>query len=86
VKVTHTRTMRPGRRAVYRHRCRPGEQLVRSASGVGFFEDNPPTAGELADFDLTQTRRNGRIRVRVVTGDSVGDDERVRIQIHALCR
>jgi hypothetical protein len=30
-------------------------------------------------------QRTGRW-VRVVTGASVGDNERVRIQIHAICR
>jgi hypothetical protein len=81
-----TRTVRPERRAVYRHRCPGGERLVRSGSGVGFFEDDSPTARELADLEVTRTQRNGRVRVRVETGDLVGDDERVRIQIHAICR
>ena len=81
-----TKTVKPGRLAVYRHRCRRGERLVRSALGVGFFEDDPPTPAELADIDVTRTQRNGRIRVRVETGDSVGDDEQVRLQIHAICR
>ncbi len=81
-----TRTVKPGRLAVYRHRCRRGERLVRSALGVGFFEDDPPTPAELADIDVTRMQRNGRIRVRVETGDSVGDDEQVRLQIHAICR
>jgi hypothetical protein len=77
--------VKPSRRALYRHRCRRGERLVRSASGVGFFKDNPPSAEELADLTVMHRQRTGRW-VRVVTGASVGDNERVRIQIHAICR
>jgi hypothetical protein len=81
-----TRRLRPGRTRTYSHACRSGERLVRGSAGVGFFEHRPPTARELRQLRVRHALRRGRVRVRVRTGRLVGDDERVRLQIHAVCR
>ena len=75
-----------GRARTYSHVCRRGERLVRGSAGVGFFERRPPTARELRQLDVRHGLRRGRVRVRVRTGKLVGDDERVELQIHAVCR
>jgi hypothetical protein len=59
---------------------------VRGSTGVGFFERRPPTARELRQLDVRDELRRGTVRVRVRTGKLIGDDERVRLQIHAVCR
>jgi hypothetical protein len=82
--VTHR--VRPGRTRTYSHACTSAGRLVGGGAGVGFFERRPPTARELRQLDVRHTLRRGRVRVRVRTGKVVGDDERVRLQIHAVCR
>ncbi|MBD0281078.1 MAG: hypothetical protein ICV69_02620 [Thermoleophilaceae bacterium] len=81
-----TRRLRPRRTRTYSHACRSRERLVRGSAGVGFFERRPPTARELRQLDVRHAVRRGRVRVTVRTGKLVGDDERVRLQIHAVCR
>jgi hypothetical protein len=81
-----TRRLRPGRARTYSHGCRSGERLVSGSAGVGFFQRRPPTARELRQLRVRHGLRRGRVRVRVRTGKLVGDDERVALQIHAVCR
>jgi hypothetical protein len=70
----------------FSHRCRPGERFVHSASGVGFFKDQPPSARELRDVKIDHRERHGRAVVRGTTGRRAGDNERVALQIHVTCR
>jgi hypothetical protein len=75
----------PSRTVEVTHRCRRGERLVRGTAGVLFHRDRPPTARELGDVDLTNRHGKTRVRARVRTGATVGDRERVTLQVHAVC-
>jgi hypothetical protein len=81
-----TVSIHPSNDAVYRHRCHAGEHLVSAGSGVAFLKKNPPSARELRDLHVSHSISHGRLRVRVRTGPTVGDNEKVQLQIHALCR
>ena len=85
--VVRTRTMRlrPSRIVRASHRCRRGERLVRGFAGVRFHRERPPTAGELQDVTMTHRIRGRRVHARVRTGSTVGDHERVTLQILAIC-
>lgn len=83
---TFTHNLRPGREATHRHRCRRGERLVHSTTGVGFFKEQPPSARELRDVEVDHRQRRGRAIVTVTTGRRAGDNERVALQIHVTCR
>jgi hypothetical protein len=85
--VVRTRTMRlgPSRTVRFSHRCRPGERLVRGLAGVRFHRERPPTARELRDVTVTHRTDDHRVRARVRTGPTVGDHERVTLQILAVC-
>ena len=77
--------LHPSRTTKAGHHCRPGERLVRGSAGVLFHRDRPPTARELRDVDVTHRHGKARVRARVRTGASVGDRERVTLQILAVC-
>ena len=76
----------PSRTVRATHRCRRGERLVRGTAGVLFHRDRPPTARELRDVDVRHHHGKTRVRARVRTGATVGDRERVTLQVHAVCR
>jgi hypothetical protein len=84
--VVRTRTTRlhPSRAVRSSHRCRRGERLVRGLAGVRFHRERPPTARELRDVAVTHRRRSSRVDARVRTGPTVGDHERVTLQILAI--
>jgi hypothetical protein len=78
------------------HRCRGDERLVRGVAGVLFHRRRPPTTRELRD--VTVTHRTGghrvrahartgghRVRAHARTGPTVGNRERVTLQILAVC-
>jgi hypothetical protein len=81
-----THKLGPNKTRSFTHHCNAGERLLRSGTGVGFFKPQPASARELHDLDVKREERGGRIHVTVRTGSTVGDDEKVRLQIHALCR
>jgi hypothetical protein len=85
--VVRTRTMRlhPSRSVRASHRCRPGEHLVRGFAGVRFHRERPPTARELGEVIVTHRRAGRRVHARVRTGPTVGDHERVTLQVLAIC-
>jgi hypothetical protein len=86
VRRVTMRRLRPNRTRVYSFGCRPGERLVGSAHGIGFDQPRPPSQRELAQLVSSRKHRRGKVTVKVRTGPLVADDERVRLQIHALCR
>jgi len=86
IRRIKTRRLAPNRTRTFNHRCRGDEKLMRSAHGVGFFQERPPAEDELDDVTVTRREEDGRIRVTVTTGSKAGDDEPVRLQIHAVCR
>ena len=85
--MVRTRTTRllPSRTVRRSHRCRRGERLVRGLAGVRFHRQEPPTARERRDVTVTHRTRGRRMRARVRTGPTVGDHERVTLQILAVC-
>jgi hypothetical protein len=85
--VIRTRELRvhPSRTLTSSHRCRTGERLTRGLAGVLFHRRRPPTAGELRDVTVTHRKVDERIRAAVRTGPTVGDHERVTLQILAVC-
>jgi hypothetical protein len=82
--VTHN--LRPNREVTFRHGCGRGQRYRHSTSGVGFFQDQPPSARELRDVRVQHRERRGRAIVKVTTGRRAGDDERVALQIHMHCQ
>ena len=77
--------LRPSRAVTRSHRCRSGERLTRGVAGVLFHRRRPPTARELQDVTVTHRRVGQRVRASVSTGPTVGDRERVSLQILAVC-
>lgn len=77
--------LRPSRTLTSSHRCREGERLIRGIAGVLFHRRRPPTARELSHVSVTHRKAGQRIRASVRTGPSVGDDERVTLQMLAVC-
>jgi hypothetical protein len=77
--------LRPSRAITSSHRCRSGERLTRGLAGVLFHRRRPPTARELRDVTVTHRRLGRRVRASVHTGPTVGDRERVTLQILAVC-
>ena len=82
---TRTTRLRPSRTVRGSHRCRRGERLVRGLAGVRFHRQRPPTARELRHVTVTHRTRGRRVHARVRTGPTVGDRERVTLQILAVC-
>jgi hypothetical protein len=82
---TRTTRLRPSRTVRGSHRCRRGERLVRGLAGVRFHRERPPTARELRDMTVTHRRRGRRVHARGRTGPTVGDHERVTLQVLAVC-
>ncbi len=85
--VVRTRELqlRPSRTLTSSHRCRDGERLTRGIAGVLFHRRRPPTARELRHVEVTHRKAGRRIRASVRTGPSVGDRERVTLQMLAVC-
>lgn len=77
--------LRPSRALTASHRCRDGERLTQGLAGVLFHRRRPPTARELRDVTVTHRRVGRRVRATVRTGPTVGDHERVTLQILAVC-
>jgi hypothetical protein len=82
---TRTTRLRPSRTVTGSRRCRRGERLTRGLAGVRFHREQPPTARELRHVTVTHRTRGRRVRARVRTGPTVGDHERVTLQILAVC-
>jgi hypothetical protein len=84
--VLRTVRLRAAQRRTYRHRCPGGHALVRSSSGAGCFTRRPPSLRTLRQLEIRHRQRRGVVETTVTTGPRVGDDERVVLQQHAVCR
>jgi hypothetical protein len=86
-RVVRTRELRlrPSRAITSSHRCRRSERLTRGLAGVLFHRRRAPTARELRDVTVTHRRLGQHVRASVRTGPTVGDRERVTLQILAVC-
>jgi hypothetical protein len=58
--------------------------MLRGGAAVVF--DSRPSGRELRDHDYRYTVRARRVRVTLRAGKTVGDHERVTLQLHAVCR
>jgi hypothetical protein len=77
--------IRPGATARVRLGCARGERLVHSGYGVGFFTAQPPSPDTVKSIERRH-RRTGRVtRTFVAAPPGVGDDERVELQVTAIC-
>jgi hypothetical protein len=81
---TPTTRLRPSRTVRSGHRCRRGERLVRGLTGVRFHRERLPTAIELRHVTMTHRTPGRRVHARA-HGPTVGDRERVTLQILAIC-
>jgi hypothetical protein len=80
-----TAPVRPGVHLRIRHGCARGERLVHSGAGVGFFTPRPPSTRVVKALRLRHDRTGSSTRT-VATGPAgVGDDERVELQVTAIC-
>jgi hypothetical protein len=79
-----TLRVRPGTRMAASSKCRMGERQLRGGAAVLF--DSRPSRAELRDHDYRYTVGARRVRVRLTAGRTVGDDERVTLQVHSVCR
>jgi len=52
---------------------------------VRFHREEAPTARELQEVKVTHRTQGRRVHARVRTGPTVGDHERVTLQIIAIC-
>jgi hypothetical protein len=79
-----THSLAPGQTKTFVHRCGKGEDLLEAHHGVAFYSAAAPGRAELAKVRVKRSERKGRIVVRASTG--AFETERVKLQIHALCR
>jgi hypothetical protein len=85
--VTHrvkTQRVRPSTRVVASSSCHKGERQLRGGAAVIF--DSRPSRTELRDHDYRFTIGTHGVRVRLIAGETVGDDENVVLQVHSVCR
>ena len=85
---TRVRTVRirPGAEVRVRLGCARGRRLLHSGSAVAFFTRRPPSPRVVEALEHRH-RRTGRVtRTRVAAPPGVGDDERVELQVSAICR
>ncbi len=84
-RIVRTRRVRPGEPVRLRLECPRGRRLVHSGSGLAFFTDRPPSRRVVRA--LRHRHRRGKLASRtfVALPPGVGDDERVELQVSALC-
>jgi hypothetical protein len=84
---THVRTtrIRPGGVTRLRLGCARGERLVHSGYGVAFFTRRPPSPRVIKALEHHHRRTRSVSRTFVAAPPDVGDDERVELQVTAIC-
>jgi hypothetical protein len=85
LRYVRTRRVRPGEAVRVRLGCRRGTRLVYSGSGVAFFTERPPSRRVVRSLRHRHRRSGSVSRTFVAAPRSVGDDERVEVQVSALC-
>lgn len=84
LRVTERR-VRPGRELTVRQRCDAGERAVESGGAVIFEMRAAPERRLLRGHVLELSSGARGVRGVVTTEDHVGDDERVVLQLYAVC-
>ena len=82
---TRTVRVRPGAAVRVRLGCARGRRLVHSGSGVAFFTRRPPSRRVIRALEHRHRRAGRLTRTLVVAPAGVGDDERVELQVTAIC-
>jgi hypothetical protein len=84
---TRVRTLRVRPSAELRVRlgCARGQRLLHSGSAVAFFTRRPPSRRVVEAFEHRHRRAGSVTRTHVVAPPGVGDDERVELQVSAIC-
>ena len=84
---TRIRTVRirPGVHLRVRHGCARGERLVHSGAGVGFFTRRPPSSRIVKALHHRHDRTGSTTRTVATGPPGVGDNERVELQVTAIC-
>jgi len=84
---TRVRTVpiRPGVHLRVRHGCARGERLVHSGAGVGFFTRRPPSSRIVKALHHRHDRTGSTTRTVATGPPGVGDNERVELQVTAIC-
>jgi hypothetical protein len=85
LRYVRTRRVRAGEAVRVRLGCRRGTRLVYSGSGVAFFTERPPSRRIVRSLRHRHRRSGSVSRTFVAAPRSVGDDERVEVQVSALC-
>ena len=80
-----TARVRPGAEVRVRLACARGTRLVQSGSAVGFYTRRPPPARVVKALEHRHRRHGRATRTVVVAPAGVGDDERVEVQVTAIC-
>jgi hypothetical protein len=86
VRRIATMPLGPNRSRNFSSGCRHGETMVASGHAVAFYTKRPPSSREMGEILSTRVQGRRSVRVHITTGPHVGDNERVRIQIHCDCR
>jgi hypothetical protein len=84
MRVRHVR-VRAGTVQRVRHRCGRGERLSHSGSGIGFFTPRPPSPRLVRAIEHRHRRKGSVTRTVAAAPPGVGDDERVVLQVFAIC-
>lgn len=78
--------VRAGSRMTVRYGCQAGERLEHGAASLGWYTKKPPSRSEMRELSEVHWIENGKLNVRVTSGKHAGDDELVKVQLHADCR
>jgi hypothetical protein len=66
--------------------CPRGQRMVASGHAVAFYTRRPPALREMREVASTGTQGQRTLRVRVTTGEQVGDNEHVGLQMQCSCQ
>ena len=80
-----TARVRPGAAVRVRLACPRGTRLLHSGSSVAFYTPRPPPARVVKALEHRHRRGGRATRTVVVAPAGVGDDERVEVQVTAIC-
>jgi hypothetical protein len=75
----------PSRVATELHWCRAGERLINPRVSLQWYTKKPPSVREMRELTEKQWVKGNTLYARVSSGPHVGDNETVKVQLHADC-